>query len=301
MKVLILGSEGFIGKHLVNYYSQKKYQVFGCDIIETPEKKEYSYQKISLLSSDFSSLFINKKFDLCINASGSGNVSFSMQHPLSDFEANLQTVIHVLENIKNHNSNCKFIHISSAAVYGNPSSLPVSESAELKPLSPYGWHKYMSELLCVEYAQIYNLNTASVRPFSVFGPGLKKQLLWDISQKINSSTGEIELWGTGKESRDFIFISDLVDAIDIISEKGNLNGEQYNLASSVETTVEYIAKKMVSCLNETIKIKFNNKVRAGDPLNWKADLTKVKSLGFTNKMGIDAGIENYCNWIKSNN
>lgn len=301
MKVLILGSEGFIGKHLVRFYLDKKCTVSGCDIIETPQKKEYNYYKLSLLSSDFSELFSNQKFDICINASGSGNVSFSMQHPVSDFEANLQTVIHVLENIKKYNIECKFIHISSAAVYGNPSCLPIPETAQIKPLSPYGWHKYMSELLCLEYSEIYKLKTAFVRPFSVFGPGLKKQLLWDILQKINNATDSIELWGTGNESRDFIYITDLIEAIDLIVKGGELKGEGYNLASGVETTVNYVANKIVSQLDKKINIVFNNQVRIGDPLNWLADLSKIKGLGFKNKIDIDTGIEQYCNWFKQNN
>jgi len=81
------------------------------------------------------------------------------------------------------NNKCKYLHISSAAVYGNPKQLPVKETDNCQPLSPYGWHKWMSELICQEYFRLYNIRSLIVRPFSVYGPGLRKQLFWDLYGK----------------------------------------------------------------------------------------------------------------------
>ena len=299
MKVLILGSEGFIGSHLVNHFIDIGWHVSGCDLIEKSSVR-YVYQKISLLSADIERLFDEEKYDVCVNAAGSGNVGFSISHPLSDFEANTLAVIHILEAIRNKLPKCKYIHISSAAVYGNPAKLPVKEDDELNPSSPYGWHKLMSELLCKEYTHLYHLQTAIVRPFSVFGPGLKKQLLWDIYQKYLSSDDSIELWGTGNESRDFIYISDVASAIEAIALKADFKSEAYNLASGKETGINDIAKLFLSKFSKKVEVNFNQHAKIGDPLNWCADISKLNELGFEPKVSMEDGIDKLVKWISLN-
>ena len=110
----------------------------------------YTYYKISRLPGQFEDIFIEEKYDACINASGSGNVNHSVMHPLEDFELNTFDTARILDAIRKHNKACKYLHISSAAVYGNPAHLPVNEEMACKPLSPYGWHKLMAEQLCKE-------------------------------------------------------------------------------------------------------------------------------------------------------
>lgn len=296
MRVLILGSEGFIGNHLVQFFLQKKWEVTGCDLIEA-SVTGYQYHKISLLSADLEQLFSGLKYDACINAAGSGNVPYSLTHPLSDFEANVSSVIHVLEVIRKYNPDCRYLHISSAAVYGNPRQLPIEETAILAPLSPYGWHKQMSEQLCLEYYQQFGVRTAVTRPFSVYGPGLRKQLFWDVYQKLAKAGDALELWGTGKESRDFILVEDLVQALWLILEKGNMKGEAYNVATGVETTIEQAVGLFIRALQKNTTLIFNQKGRPGDPLYWKADISRLTSLGFEPAWSLEKGLQLTANWI----
>lgn len=296
MRVLILGSEGFIGNHLVKFFLQKKWEVTGCDLIEA-SVTGYQYHKISLLSADLEQLFVGLRYDTCINAAGSGNVPYSLTHPLSDFEANVSSVIHVLEVIRKYNPDCRYLHISSAAVYGNPRQLPIEETAVLAPLSPYGWHKQMSEQLCLEYYQQFGVRTAVTRPFSVYGPGLRKQLFWDVYQKLAKAGDALELWGTGKESRDFIHVEDLVQALWLILEKGNMEGEAYNVATGVETTIEQAVGLFIRSLQKNTTLTFNQKGRPGDPLYWRADISRLTSLGFEPAWSLEKGLQLTANWI----
>jgi UDP-glucose 4-epimerase len=294
----VLGSEGFIGHHLVKFYSSSGYSVYGADLLEVGTQN-YNYFKISRLSPELDELFEANVFDVCINAAGSGNVPYSMTHPLSDFESNSLDTIRLLDCIRRHQPLCKYLHISSAAVYGNPKKLPISETDVLQPISPYGWHKLIAEHVCKEFSTIYKIQTAIVRPFSVFGPGLKKQLFWDLFQKITKAEegSNIELFGTGQESRDFIFIGQLVFAIDDILSKGGFNAECYNIASGVETTIEKVANLFVSAVGKPVHITFSQQERSGDPQCWKADISKIKTLGFKPDLELQNGIIKTAQWL----
>jgi UDP-glucose 4-epimerase len=298
MIVLVLGSEGFIGNSLVSHFVKIGYSVMGCDLFETSTRGGYKYFKVSRLSPEWEDVFSTQKFDYCINAAGSGNVPYSMTHPFADFEANTLDTIRILDAIRRHNPACRYLHISSAAVYGNPDKLPIKEDAALHPLSPYGWHKLMSEKICVEYHSIYGIATAMTRPFSVYGPGLRKQLFWDLFQKCINNDGQVELWGTGKESRDFIYIDDLVESFHLILEKAPMQGEIYNIASGIETTIGKIVEIFLANLDNPPVVRFNNQVRQGDPLNWRADITPLQQIGFKNNTDLSTGVAKVIQWMK---
>jgi dTDP-glucose 4,6-dehydratase/UDP-glucose 4-epimerase len=299
LKILIFGSEGFIGAHLVRYFLSKGEQVYGCDLFETATLP-YHYLKMSRLSPALEEVFTVANYDVCINASGSGNVNYSMTHPFSDFEANSLDTIRVLDCIRRLQPACRYIHLSSAAVYGNPEKLPVQETDSTRPLSPYGWHKLIAENICHEYTSIYNLQTAILRPFSVFGPHLKKQLFWDLYIKCKSSTANaVALWGTGRETRDFIYITDLVLIIDLLIQKAPMRGEIYNVAEGKETSIAGVAELFKSELFPAVDISFNQQVRDGDPLNWRADISRIQSLGFKQTVSFRQGIENLIQWLRS--
>ena len=122
MKILIIGSEGFIGSHCVNFFS-KKNTVYMSDVYNLIKK---NYFQQSPFNSNFDKLFKTHNFDICINCSGSANVNESFSNPSKDFELNTLNVSKIIEAIKNTSPFCKFINISSAAVYGDPEKLPIN-------------------------------------------------------------------------------------------------------------------------------------------------------------------------------
>ena len=295
--MLIIGSEGFIGRHCVKYFQQTGWEVHGCDLVDYPAEN-YTYTKVSRLQPTFEEIFSNTLYDVCINAAGNGSVPVSIEHPLTDYEANCSDVIRILELIRVKNKNCKYLHISSAAVYGSPRQLPVKETEVLSPVSPYGWHKLMAETICREFHILYKIPVVIVRPFSIYGPGLHKQLFWDLFQKCKQSSNEIVLWGTGKESRDFIYIDDLIDALDILINFSPMEADIYNLANGIEITIEDAARSFIENFNSAISLKFNGMQRAGDPLNWKADISQLTQMGYNFKYSFNDGIKETVQWLK---
>jgi dTDP-glucose 4,6-dehydratase/UDP-glucose 4-epimerase len=296
VNIIIIGSNGFIGANAVRYFLSLEYNVWGCDITDNLHQ-EINFQRIGSATKDFLTLFQKRKFEVCINCSGSANVGLSFLKPDKDFELNVVNVFHLLEAIRRTNPECKFINFSSAAVYGNPSKLPIHEEFELNPISPYGHHKIMSEKLCREYSSIYSMHTVNLRIFSAYGEGQKKMLFYDLFRKAQMY-GNIELFGTGNESRDFIYIDDLLEAVRVIINNAEFEGENVNVANGEEILIKDAVRLFYGILNPGIKYRFTKKEKLGDPVNWKADINKIKSYGFSPKYNLSDGLEKYIRWAK---
>lgn len=294
MKLLIIGSKGFIGTHTLAYFRALEFDAYGCDVVV--EYNDPLYFQVDATNASYDEIFTSHQFQACINCSGAASVPDSFAHPQRDFHLNSNNVFSLLEAIRKHNPTCKFLNLSSAAVYGNPETLPVQESTPSGALSPYGWHKRYSELICQEFHTFFNIPTCSLRIFSAFGPGLRKQIFWDWHQKVTRSS-HITLFGTGKESRDFIYIDDLVQAIACVVQRGPFRADIINVANGKEIFIGDAIEIFRRECPTTFTYDFNNQVRAGDPVNWLADISTLSKLGYTQKVSFEAGIKNYLKWL----
>ncbi len=180
-----------------------------------------------------------------------------------------------------------------------PQFLPITENSNCKPLSPYGFHKLQSELLLTEYHKFFGLNTCSLRVFSAYGPGLKKQLFWDLYQKAIQND-EISLFGTGNESRDFIYIDDLMQILDLVIQNSPFQGSSYNVASQQEITISEAAKVFLKEFLPEKQLVFTGAIKVGDPNNWLADMSKLKKYGFKPQFNLHLGLKKYAEWLKKN-
>lgn len=296
MDILIIGSKGFIGQHCVKYF-EKENNVWQCDVVAEYTTKNYSY--VVDPEKAYHDLFSQHKYDVCINCSGAANVGYSLENPLFDFQLNTLNVVRMLDAIKHFNPECKFINLSSAAVYGNPNYIPIDELHPCQPISPYGYHKVYAEQACREFADFSNLKTCCIRIFSAYGPGLKKQLLWDIAQKIEKF-GDIELFGTGNETRDFIYIDDLVHAIDCVIKHSGFNCDFVNVANGYQIKISEIADLMRKAIKPEIKVTFNQKTKPEDPINWEANIERLISYGYKQQVSIEEGVHRVVEWMKAN-
>ena len=300
-KVLVTGVAGFIGGHFAEYYIMRGYNVIGVDnkpkdMIST--KKLFEYKQLTLPNDQLHSLIQKYTPDICIHCAGSSSVVFSVENPYKDFNSSVLIAFHLLDGLRKFSPECKTIYPSSAAVYGNPISLPISENHPLKPISPYGYHKILCEAICNEFSQLYNLNIYILRIFSAYGPGLRKQILWDIFNK-SKKENRLVLYGTGKETRDFIYIDDIVNAADMILNSSGNNYDIYNIASGQETSIRELAELIAQELNSNIPIEFNGLTKKGDPKNWRADVSKLKKLGFEPRTELREGILKVKKWFEN--
>jgi UDP-glucose 4-epimerase len=298
MKILIIGCNGFLGKSFSDFFSKKDLTVYGCDVVDHFEANIIYFKTNQ--ENDGLDVFLQKnEIDVCINAAGSGNVGYSFEDPLADYHSNSSAVARILNLLRIYQPRCKFIHISSAAVYGNPASLPVNEKNVCKPISPYGYHKWISEIICKEYYELFGMAISIVRPFSVYGEGQKKQLFWDLCKKLDQSD-EVYLFGTGKESRDFMHVMDLAKLLLHIIQSSTFSCNIFNAASGIETSIADVADVFTKYYNGKKKIFFSEKEKTGDPSNWRADISLIKNIGYTPSIVFEQGIENYIKWFEAN-
>ncbi len=299
--LVITGVAGFIGSHVARHFSQEGWSVVGID--RTPAENDLpgnlsSFCRLQLPDPSFGVLLKDRSPQLCIHCAGTASVGQSIADVTSDFYANTVLTFEVLNALRLNAPHCRFIFMSSAAVYGNPTSLPVKETQLPAPISPYGFHKWQCEQLCEEFFKVYNLPTAIVRIFSAYGPGLRRQVIWDICEKAIKQKS-ITLQGTGKESRDFIHVLDIAKALVAVATSSPMKGEIYNVGSGRETTIAELANIITKSLGPHYSFQFDGVIPSGTPLNWQANVSKIGSLGFSPSISLEDGIKTVAKWCRS--
>ena len=271
--ILITGVAGFLGRYAARHFSDRGYSVLGVDSSppeNAPLERLAAYHQFRLPDLNLLPLLRSSPPGFCIHCAGRASVGLSMTEPAGDFRSNAALTFEMLEALRLCSPKCRFLLLSSAAVYGNPDSLPVSEEHPIRPISPYGFHKHQAEQICREFHSVFGVPTASVRIFSAYGPGLRRQVVWDMCRKAFQEE-KFELQGTGHETRDFIHALDVIHGLDAVLLKAPMQGEVYNLASGVEVSIEKLAALVLNALSIDRKAVFGGKNIPGNPLRWHAD------------------------------
>lgn len=296
--ILITGAAGFLGRHIAREFAQAGDKVTGVDVAAAENSglgPNVEYARLTLPSPAFAELLQHTRPAALIHCAGRASVANSLTDPAADFRDGTMLTFEVLEALRLHAPRCRFVLLSSAAVYGNPVALPVTEDQECAPLSPYGYHKRQSELLCEEFARLFAVPATVVRIFSAYGPGLRRQVVWDICRQALAAP-ELRLHGTGGESRDFIHASDVARALRQIVENAPGAGEIYNLASGIETTIAELADRILHQLGRDIPIHFDGVQTPGDPRHWRADISRLRAVGAAPRVPLAKGLESLTAW-----
>jgi UDP-glucose 4-epimerase len=296
--VLITGAAGFLGRYVARQFLREGWQVLAVDDVppeNAPAGADVHFERMKLPDTRLTDLLRRAAPSVCVHCAGRASVPLSMDDPASDFQANAGLTFELLEALRRHAPACRFLLLSSAAVYGNPSTLPVAETHPIAPLSPYGYHKRQAELLCEEFSRIYALPTASARIFSAYGPGLRRQVVWDTCEKV-LATGQLALRGTGAESRDFIHAADIARALHLLATNAPCEGEIYNVASGREATIAELAAILLDALGSSVKAIFDGAATPGNPLHWRAGIGKIGALGFAPAIPLEQGLRTTAAW-----
>jgi UDP-glucose 4-epimerase len=189
------------------------------------------------------------------------------------------------------------VFLSSAAVYGAPRQQPITEEHPLAPASPYGHHKKLCEAVCAEFTQIFSVRTACLRIFSAYGPGLRRQVVWDICAKAVHES-EVVLQGTGTESRDFIHAQDVASAVHLVACTAPMQGEVYNVASGQDIRIETVARHLLERLAPGKRLRVTGVLPPGTPRQWRADIGRLRQLGFAPQVPFEQGLNDVVTWYQ---
>jgi UDP-glucose 4-epimerase len=284
--LLILGGGGFLARYITRHYERLGWRVVS---VGRGGRVLHAWQ---LPHPELAPLLAVEQPAVCVNAAGMASVPASMVEPLADFESNTVLNYQVLDALRRRSPATVYIHLSSAAVYGDPRCLPVCEDDPLAPISPYGWHKRMSEQVLAEHSSVFGMRTASLRIFSAYGPGLHRQVVWDIaSRAIAKPDQSLLLQGSAEDSRDFVHGADVAAAVQAVTEHGELGGECYNLAGGTETRIVDLAGLVMRLLGRSARIEFDERRRPGNPSRWHADITRLTALGFAPRIALGEGVK----------
>lgn len=299
--ILITGAKGFVGGNVCKHFKERGYITYGIGHgdLSVNKSKEIGldYWKQGDISIS-SILDFNQDFDVIVHCGGSGSVGFSVENPYADFKKTVDGTLEVLEYMRLNNPKAHLIYPSSPAVQGECEDKQIKEDYIGKPSSPYGYHKKIAEDLCQSYSEKYDLIISVVRLFSVYGNGLKKQLLWDAYHKITDAKNEVTFWGTGKETRDFIHINDVISIFEIVLKNNNgfliVNG-----GTGIKYTIRNVVEFIRDLVNEKIDIRFNNQINIGNPIYYWADVNKLLDINFKAKIIFEDGIKDFVSWVKN--
>jgi UDP-glucose 4-epimerase len=281
VRILTTGISGFIGGRFGRYAAQLGHEVMGTGRHQR-SNRDWSGLYTQITGSDeLREVIDDFRPDVVLNAAGTASVGASVEDPLSDFHGSVQTCADMLDAVHRSEVRPLVVVPSSAAVYGNPASLPVSEDASLQPISPYGFHKVMCELLAREYAECFGLRVLVCRFFSVFGPAQRRLLVWELYQQLSGPGETAWLSGTGEETRDFLYIDDLNAALVALIDSFQAADGKYlsvNVASGVETSVLQLAEMIRDLVAPDKEIRCRGNLRKNDPLRWRAGISRLQTL-----------------------
>ena len=292
MKALVTGGAGFIGSNLVDRLVEYGHDVIVLDNLSTGNitNLDKVKNKIKFINIDITKKNLDDYFedvDQVFHLAGLADIVPSIKNPKAYFDANLLGTLNVLEASKNKQVK-KYIYSASSSCYGIPSDYPTNEKSKINPKYPYALTKYLAEEMVIHWAKVYKMPNISLRFFNVYGPRSRTTGAYGavfgvfLAQKLANKP--LTIVGDGNQTRDFIHVSDLVEAIILAAQKSK-NFEIYNVGGGKEISVNSIADMISS-----------NKVyipkRPGEPNRSLADISKIKSeLNWEPKIDIKDGVK----------
>jgi len=300
----VTGAAGFIGSHLTQHLARQGERVAGLDIARRPPnlaEQVVGWSEGSIARDRLADLASRTGLpDTIYHLAGGSSVGGSLAAPYQDFSATVGGTGILLDWLHEHSPATRLVIASSAAVYGNLHSGPIDDSAETAPYSPYGTHKFAMEAVCRGWAGSFGLKVISARLFSVYGLGLTKQLLWDLSNKLCSEAPAVTLGGTGKELRDWTHVSDVVRALTAIAPLASSQMPIVNVGTGKAVSVQHIAEMLARAhgRNPTC-LQFSGVSRPGDPFSLVAAPGQLQKIGFDWRVTLEDGIADYVVWYRS--
>jgi len=310
MKILITGGVGFIGSHLCEKYVSEGETVFCLDNFENGDLRNIyallTHKKFKLVHGDVRDPNLLEKImpevDAIIHLAAQIHVERSIVEPKLTYDVNVLGTLNVLETARRYDVE-KIIHTSTSEVYGSAQNLPMNENHPLCSPHPYGASKIAADRLCYAYIQTYGMNICIARPFNTFGPKQKDHgyggAISIFTKRVLSGQPPV-IYGDGNQTRDYMYINDLVRAYDLILKNSKSLKEVINFGTGKDIKILDLANEIIKLCNKKRKMKpVHVASRPGEIAQMMADYSKAKKLlGWEPKYTLERGLKEFIDWYK---
>ena len=307
-KYLVTGGAGFIGSNITKKLVDLKKEVVVFDNFSTGtiDNLKSIKNKIRIIKGDLGNFSEVKKavknIDYIIHHGAISSVQQSINNPYKTNETNVTGTLNILICAKESNIK-RVVFAGSASAYGNEKTIPKKETTKLSPQSPYGLHKLFGEEYCKLFSSLYGLDTVTFRYFNVFGPNQSSKsdyatVIPIFVTKMLKGKPPI-IYGDGKQTRDFIFIDNVVNAnLSALHSKKRFNGKIFNIAAGKRYNLLDLVNNLNKILNKNYTPIFD-KPRKGEVRHSLADISRArKHLGYKLVVGFYKGLEKTVEWYR---
>lgn len=311
MKALVTGVAGFIGSHLAEKLISEKIDVTGIDSFLDYYPRKFKEKNISVLKgkknfqiiesciteADLSKILTD--IDIVFHLAAQAGVRSSWGSKFSIYTQNNITATQMLLEAVKKKKIKRFVYASSSSVYGDTSKLPMEEDDSPHPVSPYGVSKLAGEHLSLLYNKSYSVPSVALRFFTVYGPRQRPDMAFHKFLKNITENKPIDVYGDGNQTRDFTFISDIVNATFSAAFSAGSEGKVFNLGGGCRIKLKEVLAIMEKANGSKIKVNFSGEQK-GDVKHTYADTSKAKKiLNFNPVVSVEEGISREMEWIKS--
>jgi len=333
MKVLITGTAGFIGFHLVTKLHASGFEIVGLDninnyydvrlkydrlkehdiskknikfntLIHSKTLKNYRFVQLNLEDKQLiNSLFKTEKFEIVIHLAAQAGVRYSIENPYSYINSNIMGFMNIIEGCRNFPVKHLY-YASSSSVYGGNNKAPFEEIDNVdNPTSLYAATKKANELIATSYHKLYNISCTGMRFFTVYGPWGRPDMAYYLFTKAILDGDSIKVFNNGNLKRDFTYIDDIINSIYLLIEKDmsliKCINRLLNIGNNKSIKLLEFISKLESSLNKKAKMELLP-MQKGDVLQTYANIDKlVKITGYRPRTNLDEGLEKFTFWYNN--
>ena len=303
--VLVTGGAGFIGSHLTERLVDLGAGVTVLDDLSAGVERNLAAVRSAI---DFREGDVRDKevlgpvltdVDVVFHLAANAHVPTSVERPTHDFDVNAAGTQAVLEGARQEGVE-RVVIASSAAVYGPPQAVPMTEDHPLAPVSPYGGSKLAAEQAGLVYDECYDLDVSALRIFNTYGPRQPRYVMYDFLRKLEEDPSELAVLGSGEQVRTFAYVPDAVDALVALGVADRAPGRAFNVGGQEATRIMDLAELMADRYYDgEPKVYATGEAKAGDIERLVVDNSRLAELGVKPSVGLEEGLDRLYEWFQA--